>query len=200
MSEFEAFFYLGFSHIVALDGIDHILFIAVLAAVYRSHEWRKVLVLVTAFTIGHSITLSLAALGIIGFNKLLIELLIPLTILATAILNFYERPSLGVNRPQLYGRYAMAVLFGLIHGFAFSNLLKEMYMGMEEGLVWRLFSFNVGLEVGQILVVVLFMVFADLLIRFVKFIDQNRWKYALSGLSGVIAIAVFAFKLVSGVF
>ena len=194
---FDFFFWQGYKHIAALDGFDHILFIVVLAAVYPVEEWRKVLVLVTAFTIGHSLTLILAALELIQVNRPLIELLIPITILSTAVLNFYEKPSFiqqeSWHRGQMM-RYIMAMVFGFIHGFAFSGQLLEMFGGVGESLIWLLFAFNLGIEVGQILVVVLVISIYTIFLKLFK-IKAMHWNMALSGFAILASIAIFLGKL-----
>jgi hypothetical protein len=198
MTEFEAFFKIGFEHIIdsKFSGIDHILFIVVLSAIYQLAQWRKILILITAFTIGHSLTLALAVLNIVGFDKALIETLIPVTIFITAILNFWEKPDnqLLTNSNRLYMRYGLAVIFGFIHGFAFSNFLRDMFGNNLEGIAWRLFAFNVGIEIGQIVVVVLVLLLGTLLVKALRILP-SWWNYALSGISAVLAIWLFLDKL-----
>ncbi|MDX2301696.1 MAG: HupE/UreJ family protein [Microscillaceae bacterium] len=197
MSEFEAFFWTGYEHIVAADGLDHILFIVVLAAVYPREEWRKILVLVTAFTLGHSLTLALAALQVISVNRSLIELLIPVTIFVTAILNFFEKPTLLQHKTLSQGhviRYVLAMVFGFIHGFAFSGLLMRMFAGMEDKILWPLFAFNVGIEVGQILVVLGVILLSFIAINYLK-IKAMYWNTGLSALAALAAVVIFIVKL-----
>jgi len=162
MSLFELYFKLGLQHIADLKGYDHILFILTLCAVYSLKEWKRVLVLVTAFTIGHSLTLALATLDLIRVDGDLIEFLIPLTIFITALSNLLARKQ-KVNSRLYYLRYTAALFFGLIHGLGFSNYLRSL-LGAEGGLVLPLFSFNVGIEVGQIIIVAIIMLLTKLLI------------------------------------
>ena len=151
MSLFELYFNLGLQHIADLKGYDHILFILTLCAVYDLKEWKRVLILVTAFTIGHSLTLALATLDLIKMDTNLIEFLIPLTIFITAMANVLMRKQ-KVSFLLHYLKYSAALFFGLIHGLGFSNYLRSL-LGSEKGLVLPLFSFNVGIEAGQILIV-----------------------------------------------
>ncbi|NJL13726.1 MAG: HupE/UreJ family protein [Microscillaceae bacterium] len=202
MSEFEAFFRLGFSHILnienpshLLDGLDHILFILVLAAVYPAAQWRKILVLVTAFTLGHSLTLVLAATQWLNFPRQTIELLIPVTIFLTAVYNFFEKPTEGTAwwTPALRVRYFLAAFFGLIHGFAFSNVLRSMFALTQESIVLKLLAFNLGIEAGQVLVVLLIM----LLFWFLQSRAQLRvqlWNQVLSSVAGLTALGIFIAK------
>ncbi len=206
MSELSGFFWIGFQHILdtssawsIFNGIDHILFILVLSAVYPLRDWRKILVLVTAFTIGHSLTLALAAFDVIPFNPRLIEILIPATIFLTAMYNFYEKPfeqSASVWNSTLYIRYITALFFGLVHGFAFSNVLRSMFALSGESIVAKLFAFNLGLEVGQV-IVVLFVLMLSVLLEWTLKLKASTWNYALSGGSAVAAIGIFIVKIVN---
>lgn len=153
-SAFTVYLELGFRHIADLAGYDHILFIVALAAGYRLSQWKHLLVLVTAFTVGHSVTLALATLDLVRVRGDWVEFLIPLTILLTALYTLWESWRLPGNdagrlRHAREFKYGMALLFGLIHGMGFSNFLRAL-LGEEESLAWPLFSFNVGLEVGQV--------------------------------------------------
>ena len=156
MSLFELYFKLGLQHIADLKGYDHILFILTLCAVYSLKEWKRVLVLITAFTIGHSLTLALATLDLIRVDGDVIEFLIPLTIFITALANLMARKQ-QVSPLHHYIKYSAALFFGLIHGLGFSNYLRSL-LGAERGLTLPLFSFNVGIEVGQIIIVSVIMV------------------------------------------
>lgn len=148
MSEFLTFAELGFRHITDPQGADHILFLLALAAIYRFGDWRELLWVVTAFTIGHSITLALAVTGAMSLSMPLIEFLIPVTIVATALENLLMRdrgwaPWGGWHRPVLAG------VFGLVHGAGFANYLRSLFV---ERITVPLLGFNVGLELGQIAV------------------------------------------------
>ena len=123
MTEFFIFLKLGYQHITDINGYDHILFVVALCAIYRITDWKKVLVLVTAFTIGHSITLALAALNIIEYSTELIEFLIPITIIFTCITNLFHKSSDSVLSKEHFSpiRYILALGFWLINGMGFSK-------------------------------------------------------------------------------
>ena len=178
MSIFELYFRLGLQHIADLKGYDHILFILTLCAVYSLKEWKRVLVLVTAFTIGHSLTLALATLDIMRVDGDLIEFLIPLTIFVTALVNLFVRKS-KVSSLQHYLKYSAALFFGLIHGLGFSNYLRSL-LGSEKGLVLPLFSFNVGIEMGQIIIVSIIMLLTKLMVDLLA-VPRREWHVLLSG-------------------
>jgi hypothetical protein len=158
MSDFLAFAQLGFRHITDPNGLDHVLFLLVLAAIYRPADWRPALWVVTAFTVGHSVTLALAVTGLLSLPTELIEFLIPVTIVATAIENLAMRDRQGGWRMR--ARPVFAGIFGLVHGAGFANYLRSLFV---DDLAVPLMGFNVGLEVGQVLVLGLaFAAFAAL--------------------------------------
>lgn len=151
MSEFLTFAQLGFQHITDLAAMDHILFILVLAAIYRLSDWRDSLWVISAFTVGHSITLALAVTGALQLPTELIEFLIPVTIVATAIENLLVRDRSKAVWSRQY-RPIFAGVFGLVHGAGFANYLRSMFM---EDIAIPLLGFNIGIEVGQVVVLVI---------------------------------------------
>jgi hypothetical protein len=151
MSDLLAFLHLGFRHITDPRGLDHVLFLLALAAIYRPSDWREVLRVITAFTVGHSVTLALTVTGVLHLPTPLVEFLIPITIVATAMENIVVRdrrsiPWGGYHRPVFAG------IFGLVHGAGFANYLRSLFV---DHLAVPLFGFNVGLELGQIAVLLL---------------------------------------------
>lgn len=193
-STFSTFLQLGFEHILDVNGYDHILFVIALCAIYKLSEWRKVAILVTAFTLGHSLTLALAALDILRFPPAVIEFLIPVTIFITAIYNVIrERPD--ETEQEIFNRkvslnYGFAAFFGLIHGMGFSNFFKSSLLPGEEGqLVAQLFAFNIGVELGQ-LVIVAFILAASFLAFNVAHVKQREWTLFISGAAAGIAITL----------
>ena len=185
MSEFQLYYGLGFDHILDVNGYDHILFVIALCALYQSSDWKKVLILVTAFTIGHSITLALATLRIVEINADLIEFLIPVTILITSLSNLFTKEHrIAVGR--IWRNYLFAGFFGLIHGLGFSNYLRAL-LGTDQEIIWQLFAFNVGLEVGQIIIVALFMIVSFIFVS-LGGISRRDWKIIISSAVGGIAL------------
>lgn len=169
------YFQEGWQHILDLNGYDHILFVMALCAIYLVNDWKKVLILVTAFTIGHSITLALSVLNIIRVPSALIEFLIPVTIVITAFSNVL-RKSQSAGNMQL--NYFFALFFGLIHGMGFSNYLKSM-LGSQSNIVQPLLAFNLGLEVGQIIIVIIVLLLAQLLVNFTT-VKRRDWTMFIS--------------------
>ncbi|MFC1639720.1 HupE/UreJ family protein [Gemmatimonadota bacterium] len=194
-SEFIVYFRLGIEHIADIRGYDHILFIAALTVAYSLLEWRRLLILVTAFTLGHSITLALATVGAVSVNTALIEFLIPTTILITSVFNIADSGPASTSmdteararRHQII-LYVLAGGFGLIHGLGFSSFLRVV-LGGEESIVVPLFAFNVGLEIGQIFIVTVLFVLGALLTKFVG-MARRDWLLIVSGAAGGIAITL----------
>ncbi len=178
MNIFSFYLKLGIKHILDLQGYDHILFIASLTAVYTLKEWKKVLILATAFTLGHSTTLALATLNIINVPTKLIEFLIALTIFLTGFANLFKTKE-DFNPKLHYIKYGMAMFFGLIHGMGFSNYLKFL-IGQENQIVKPLLAFNIGLEMGQIVIITITLTLNYLLTRYLK-VKQREWNLVISG-------------------
>lgn len=187
MSDFLIYLRLGYDHITDPSGYDHILFVIALCAVYRIQQWRQVLILVTAFTLGHSITLALATLRLIHYSTDLIELLIPVTILITAISNFFFQDKSARTATQPW-RYGLALAFGLIHGMGFSNYLRSL-LGREADILVPLLAFNIGLELGQLLIVSFVLALSYLLLNLAR-VAQLRWVLAVSGVVAGMAISL----------
>ncbi|GAB2606957.1 HupE/UreJ family protein [Spirosoma areae] len=184
---------LGFDHITDPGGYDHILFIIALCAVYTVQQWRQVLMLITAFTIGHSITLALATLQLIHVDTKLIELLIPITILVTAGTNFfYEEPNPrnghAIQRPNRSWRYGLALLFGLIHGMGFSTYLRSL-LGRKASIAGPLLAFNSGLELGQLVIVGLVLAVSFVSLGLLRS-SRLRWTLIISGIVAGMALSL----------
>ncbi|MCH8233535.1 MAG: HupE/UreJ family protein [Bacteroidetes bacterium] len=185
MGEFRLYFELGMEHILDPRGYDHIMFVIALCTVFVIGDWKKVIILVTAFTIGHSITLALATLNVIRVNTALIEFLIPVTIFLTAISNIFSRTD-TIRRSKMQINYFLALFFGLIHGMGFSNYLRAI-LGKDESIFTQLLAFNIGLEAGQIIVVVFFLIIAFIFIDIFR-ISRRDWRLVIS--SAVMGIAL----------
>lgn len=174
---FDIYFSIGVEHILDTQGVDHILFIITLAAIYSFWDIKKVLVLATAFTIGHSVTLALSVLEFVSFPSDLVEFAIPLTIIITAMSNLVR----GVEKPEnkrISKNYYFALFFGLIHGMGFSGYLKSI-LGQQDNVVMELLWFNLGLEVGQIVILAVFMTIGYLLQRIIH-LKRRDWNIGIS--------------------
>lgn len=175
MNDFTFYFSIGWEHIINAEALDHIFFIAALAAIYMLKDWRQVLILVTAFTIGHTITLILSTKRIVGVNESWVEFLIPCTIVLTAISNLFQK---SFTSKAIRINYFLALFFGLIHGLAFANVLR-LILAPEQSFALSMFSFSVGLESGQILIVFLILLLSQFFISVLK-IQRLHWVIFLS--------------------
>ncbi len=199
VSEFFVYLRLGFEHITDVGGYDHLLFVAALTASDLGRV-RRLFWLVTAFTIGHSITLALATLDLVSVSVSLVEVLIPLTILATSAVNAFAwgiRTRRGVSddgnedseiEPETRLRYLLAIGFGLIHGLGFSTFLRAA-LGWEESIFLPLLSFNIGLEIGQLAIVAALSLLAFVLIRGLG-LTRRAWVLGVSAITGGMALVI----------
>jgi len=178
MHPFPFYLQLGFEHISNLAGYDHILFLVALCAVYRIEQWKKILILVTAFTLGHSVTLVLASVSDISLPSNIIKFLIPTTIFLTAIHNVVSDRSLE-KQTKMGRNYVMALFFGFIHGMDFSNYFKALLFG-DSSIVVPLLGFNIGIELGQLLVVLFIVGTAFLFLNVFK-VKHREWNLFISG-------------------
>ena len=183
---------LGIDHIADIKAYDHILFILTLCAVYQVNQWRKLLILITAFTIGHSITLALASLKFINVSTNLIEFLIPVTILITALANILQKSG-KISLKAHYFKYFLALFFGLIHGLGFSNYLKSL-LGKESSIIGPLFSFNLGIEIGQFLIVAIIVLITWILVDMLG-VKRREWNLILSGAGLGISLVIILDRL-----
>ncbi|HUP12648.1 MAG TPA: HupE/UreJ family protein, partial [Niastella sp.] len=178
------YFQLGTEHILTLDAFDHILFVAALCLRYLWQDWKKVIVLVTAFTIGHSLTLALSALGYIQVNSAWIEFLIPLTIAATCINNIYQKKN--TEQKKLVSLiYLFALFFGLVHGLAFAG--QFLSLEGKERLVAHLLAFNLGIEIAQLLIVLVILLMSYLAVQQLK-LSRTVWLRGASALILVVSL------------
>jgi hypothetical protein len=148
MSDVSTSLLLGFRHIADLGAADHLLFLLVLGAIYRPADWKAALLVVTAFTVGHSLTLVLAVTGAIAVPGAWVEFLIPVTIVATGIENLVQRERIARGQFARH-RPVFALIFGLVHGAGFAGYLSSL---LVDDPLWPLLGFNVGVELGQLLI------------------------------------------------
>jgi len=181
LQDFPLYFELGVAHILDWQGYDHILFLVALCGVYTWPEWRQVLGLVTAFTLGHSISLALSLFNKIPISVAFIEFLIPVTILVSASINIISKKQTSGSRPFIY---FLAMLFGLIHGLGFSNYLKSL---IGPNILNQLLAFNVGLEIGQLFIVIFTLGISYIVVQ-VLHVSRREWNLFLS--SAIFGIAL----------
>ena len=171
MDDFILYFKMGLTHVLDITAYDHILFLIVLAVIFTNFQWRKVIWLVTLFTLGHSITLALSAYKILEVRMDLIEFLIPLTIFITGLINIINAKKEANKRGNI--NLILALFFGLIHGLGFSNYFKMM-IGKEEDKLLPLVEFALGIEVAQIIIVLSILIIGFLLKSIFK-VQRRDW-------------------------
>jgi hydrogenase/urease accessory protein HupE len=184
MDDFLTNVELGFDHVLDLSGYDHILFLIALAVIFGFNQWRKVLWMVTFFTLGHTLTLALATYEIVVIKAEIIEFLIPITILITAAVNIFRsnNNSSGREKTNLF----FALFFGLIHGLGFSNFLK-MVLGKGEDKLVPMLEFALGIELAQVVIVLSILVLGTLLQNFFR-VSKRDWIVVTSAI--VIGITI----------
>ena len=192
MHPFQFYLKLGFNHIANFNGYDHILFLVVLCAVYQLKQWKKIIILVTAFTIGHSITLFLVSFDIFSIPSRYVKLLIPITIMITSLHNI--RSIEKIKNSNMSKNYFLALFFGLIHGMDFSNYFKALIMSPEE-IIIPLLAFNIGLEIGQFLIVFVIVLISYVFLSVLK-VKYYSWNLFVSGAAfGVSLISILELSL-----
>lgn len=187
MQDFLFFLKFGWEHIISTDALDHQLFVLALVLPYTIYDFRKLLVLITAFTIGHSVTLALSVFDMLRMPPALVETLIPVTIAITAIENLVLKKN---NSRQLRLAYVTALLFGLIHGMGFANTARMM-IASEQEIAVPLLGFNMGLELGQILIVLIVITANFIVTDFLK-LRKIYWQ-------AIVSVAVLALALVMAI-
>ena len=184
MDDFMLYFKMGLYHVLDFSAYDHILFLIVLAVVFNFKQWKKVLWLVTLFTIAHSITLALSAFEIIKIKVAVIEFLIPLTIFITGIVNIITINKTAKGNENI--NLLFALFFGLIHGLGFSNYFKMM-VGREEDKLFPLIEFALGIEAAQIIIVLGILSIGTLILSLKK-IKREYWILISSSIVILISI------------
>ncbi len=192
MTEFQAYLSFGFDHIFNFDAYDHILFIATLVAAYDMAFWKRMILILTAFTIGHSITLALSALGIFSMNNVLVEVLIACTILIAACYNLLLQRKTN-SSPSILFQYLIATCFGLIHGLGFAGQFRAL-MGSGNEVLVALLAFNIGVELGQIVIIGIFLIILFLATRLLK-ISHHILCIGISLIAGITAIVLIVQRM-----
>lgn len=185
MNSLSFYIKLGFEHISDFAGYDHMLFLVALCAIYRIQQWKSILILVTAFTIGHSVTLVLSSLDILIIQSNIIEFLIPVTIFLTALNNVIVSNSIE-KRSKMNKNYIMALFFGFIHGMGFSNYFKALLMD-SSSITLPLLGFNIGIELGQIIVVFFIVSVGYVFLNKFK-VNHRDWNFFISGAAAGISL------------
>lgn len=185
MSDFWLYFNIGLTHVLDFNGYDHMLFLTALTVPYAFKQWRQLLLLLTLFTIGHTMSLILSVYGIISFKSTIIEFLILVTILLAALYNFFKTGKSAKN--ENVSVVAIGTLFfGIIHGLGFSGFFKNMVLAGKEYKLAPLLEFALGIEAAQIIVVLVVLIAGALVQNFFR-VSRRDWILVMSSfVAGVI--------------
>lgn len=179
MSDFWLYFNLGLHHVLDWGAYDHVLFLIILCAAYTFSSWKKILILVTMFTVGHTLSLLLASYKIVSVSSSVVEFLIPVTILVTAIFNIFSpKKSKAKSTDKMGLYYVVTIFFGLIHGMGFASFFTALD---TENSILALLEFALGIEAAQIIVVVIFLILAFIFQTIFKF-NKRDWVLVISSL------------------
>jgi len=186
MSDFWIYFKIGLNHVLDINGYDHVLFLIALSVPYAFKDWKRVLLLVTIFTIGHTLALLLSVFNIVTVKDSLVELLIPITILVTAFFNLLTAgKSSKVESMTFIG--SVTLFFGVIHGLGFSNYFKAILPGNPTDKVLPLLEFALGIEAAQIMVVLAVLLLSFIVQTLFRF---NKRDFTLVMSAFVIGVVV----------
>lgn len=178
MEDFLLYLRLGLTHVLDFNGYDHILFLMVLAVIYTFKDFKRVFWLVTLFTLGHTLTLVLAAYKVLFVSIAVVEFLIPLTIFVTALANLLAlKKNMAVHSNT---NLVFALFFGLVHGLGFSNYFR-MLVDASESKLMPLVSFAIGIEIAQIIIVLGILSVGYVAVNILK-TTKRDWIFFLSAL------------------
>lgn len=186
MSEFWLYFETGLRHVLDINGYDHILFIAMLAVPYTFKDWKNVLLLVTLFTIGHTLSLILSVFGIVTVNAAMVEFLIPITILVAAVYNIIKLGKKTSKNNSINFIAITTLFFGIIHGLGFSNYFKLLLGKNADDKVLPLLEFALGIETAQIIIILAVLIVGYILQEFFR-MSKRDWVLITSAfVAGVV--------------
>ncbi|MEW5674726.1 HupE/UreJ family protein [Flavobacterium enshiense] len=178
MSEFLTYFNIGLRHVLDINAYDHVLFLIALVTPYAFKDWKRVLILVSLFTLGHTLSLLLSVYGVVIIQASLIEFLIPITILVTALFHLFTAGKSGKNESITFVAL-VTLFFGIIHGLGFSNYFKTILPGSASDKLLPLLEFALGIEAAQIIVVIIVLLLSYIVQTFFRF-SKRDWTLVIS--------------------
>lgn len=195
MNEFYTYFQLGLHHVLDINAYDHLLFLVALMAPFLFKDWKKVLILITLFTIGHTLALFLSVFNIIFVKSTIIEFLIPITILLSSIYNILVIKKTSKNNNFTIIDF-LTLFFGLIHGLGFSNYIKNILGGTAASKILPLTEFAIGIEAAQLIVVVAILTLAAIFQVLFK-TSKRDWILVLSSIIiGIVLPMILKNKII----
>ena len=178
MSEFWIYFQIGLKHVLDIHAYDHVLFLIALAIPFAFKDWKRIVLLVTLFTIGHTMALLLSVFGIIAMKVNVVELLIPITIVVTALFNLFTAGK-SSKKESINLVFFITLFFGIIHGLGFSNYFKSILGGDAASKILPLSEFALGIEVAQIVVVFVVLILSYIVQTVFRF-SKRDWTLVMS--------------------
>lgn len=190
MSEFMLYFKIGLNHVLDINGYDHVLFLIALTVPYAFKDWKRVLLLVTLFTVGHTLALILSVYEIVIIKAYMVEFLIPITILITASFHLFTAGKTG-KKESITFISLVTIFFGVIHGLGFSNYFKTILPGNATDKLLPLLDFALGIEAAQIIVVIIVLLLSYIVQTFFRF-SKRDWTLVMSSfVIGVVIPMIF---------
>ena len=185
MSEFWIYFNTGLRHVLDINAYDHVLFLIALIVPYAFKDWKRVLVLVTLFTAGHTLALLLSVYKIVSVRIDFVEFLIPITILSTALFHLFTAEKTGKKESISFVSF-ITLFFGIIHGLGFSNYFKTILPGSASDKLLPLLEFALGIEAAQIIVVLIVLILSYIVQTVFRF-SKRDWTLVMSAfVAGVV--------------
>ncbi|WP_281231713.1 HupE/UreJ family protein [Flavobacterium gelatinilyticum] len=178
MSQFWIYFQIGLKHVLDINAYDHVLFLIALTVPYTFKDWKRILILVSVFTIGHTIALILSVFGIVTIKVNLVEFLIPITILITALYHLFTAGKTSKN-DSINLVFFITLFFGIIHGLGFSNYFKTILGGSATSKLLPLGEFALGIEAAQLIVVFIVLVISYIVQTVFRF-SKRDWALVMS--------------------
>jgi hypothetical protein len=178
MSEFWIYFNIGLKHVLDINAYDHVLFLLALTVPYTFKDWKRVLILVTLFTVGHTLSLMLSVYEVVYIKESLVEFLIPITILITALFHLFTAGKSSKKESITFVAF-VTLFFGIIHGLGFSNYFKAILPGTASEKMLPLLEFALGIETAQIIVVMFALIVSYIVQTFFRF-SKRDWTLVTS--------------------
>ena len=186
MSDFFLYLQVGLRHVLDINAYDHVLFLTALVVPYNFKDWKKVITLVSVFTVGHTLALVLAVFELVSININLVEFLIPVSIFFTAVYNLFNAGKTG-SKSNITVAVFVTLFFGIIHGLGFSNYFNSILAGSPTDKLLPMLQFALGIELAQLAVVMTVLILAFLIQNFIR---NSRRNWVLISSSIIIGVVI----------
>ena len=194
MSEFWIYFQIGLKHVLDIYAYDHVLFLIALSIPFSFKDWKRIVLLVSLFTVGHTLALILSVFGIIAVKVNVVELLIPITILITALFNLFTAGK-SSKKESVNLVFFITLFFGIIHGLGFSNYFKTILGGSPSSKLLPFGEFALGIEAAQIVVVFIVLILSYIVQTVFRF-SKRDWTLVMSAfIIGVVVPLIIASEI-----